>query len=76
MIPETKSTLVDTLRSHTTNKIIQRFFPSAVQAMNAAANRLAQLEKVLSLCKKTCGRNNCNCPGAFIIKKTVEDIDR
>lgn len=41
-----------------------------IREMEDMRQRLASLELLLAASAKTCGRNNCNCPGS----KQVKDI--
>jgi hypothetical protein len=34
--------------------------------------KLQLLEQLLPLVSRTCGRNNCNCPGSGPIKKLID----
>lgn len=42
-----------------------------IQQMEEMRQRLESLESLLAASAKTCGRNNCNCPGSKRVKDLV-----
>lgn len=42
-----------------------------IAEMAEMRSKLASLEAILALSSKTCGRNNCNCPGSKQVKDLV-----
>jgi len=44
-----------------------------IAEMNQLREKLAALEAVITQSAKTCGMNNCNCPGSYKVKTMVKE---